>query len=143
VTKKTAVPAVEGWFTVDPPALTGNRCSSCGTVFFPKASYLCRNPDCDGRAFDDVSLSTRGVVWSYTDARYQPPPPYVARREPYEPFALAAVELADEGMVVLGQLAEGVTVGDVSVGTPVELVVEPLYDDDEHTYLIWKWRPAP
>jgi uncharacterized protein len=142
MSERTVVPAVEGWFSVEPPALIGNRCTACGTVFFPKASYLCRNPDCDGRSFEDTSLSTRGTVWSFTDARYQPPPPYVPRREPFEPFALAAVALDAEGMVVLGQLAEGVGVDDVTVGTEVELVVEPLYEDDETTYVVWKWRPV-
>jgi hypothetical protein len=142
MSQRTVVPAVEGWFTIDPPSLVGNRCTTCGTVFFPRTSYLCRNPDCDGRSFEDVSLSTRGTVWSFTDARYQPPPPYVPRREPFEPFALAAVELAAEGMVVLGQLADGVGVDDVDVGTEVELVIEPLFEDDESTYVVWKWRPV-
>jgi uncharacterized OB-fold protein len=60
------------------------------------------------------------------------------------PFALAAVELEAEGIVVLGQLADGYGVDDVSVGAPVELVVEPLYDDTEAntTYLTWRWKPA-
>ena len=58
------------------------------------------------------------------------------------PFALAAVELADEQLVVLGQLAEGVTVDDVEVGTEVELVVEPLYELDGAQHLIYRWRPV-
>ena len=70
-------------------------------------------------------------MWSYTDARYQPPPPYIPRVEPYEPFALAAVELEAEGLVVLGQVADGYGVDDLTVGAPVELVVEPLYTDDD------------
>ena len=48
----------------------------------------------------------RGRVWSYTDARYQPPPPYVAA-DPYVPFCLAAVELAAEKLVVMGQVVPG------------------------------------
>ena len=55
-------------------------------------------------------------MWSYTDARYQPPPPYVPGAEPYEPFALAAVELEAEGLVVLGQVAAGYGVVDLTVG---------------------------
>ena len=32
----TATPAIEGWFTTGAdPALTGTRCTSCATVFFP------------------------------------------------------------------------------------------------------------
>lgn len=142
---KTRVPAVgaDGWFTEDGdgPALLGTRCTTCGTVFFPKQSFYCRNPECDSSEFDDVRLSQRGVVWSYTDAQYQPPPPFVPTAETHEPFAIAAVELAAEGMVVVGQVATGFGVADLKVGTEVELVVETLFEDDEHTYTIWKWRP--
>jgi hypothetical protein len=45
-------------------------------------------------------------------------------------------------MVVLGQLASGFGVDDLSVGQHVELVVEDLYSDDDHDYLVYKWRPA-
>jgi uncharacterized OB-fold protein len=142
-TSKTRVPAVEGWFTTDgdAPALLGSRCRSCGTYAFPRETFFCRNPGCDGTEFDEVSLSRRGKVWSYTDARYTPPPPYVAA-EPYVPFCIAAVELAEEKMVVMGQVEPGVTVDDLTVGTEVELVVDVLYEDDDHEYLVWKWRPV-
>lgn len=136
------VPAVDGWFQLDPPRLLGTRCTTCGTVFFPRAEGFCRNPTCRGREFDEVELSSTGTVWSYTDAQYQPPPPYISPHEPYQPFALAAVELADERLVVLGQVAEGVTVEDLEVGMPVELVVEPLYSLDGVEHLIWRWRPV-
>jgi uncharacterized OB-fold protein len=143
---KTRTPALgaEGWFTEDDgaPALVGNKCTSCGTVFFPAASFFCRNPDCAGREFEPSRLSTRGTVWSYTDAQYTPPPPYIATTDPYEPFAVAAVELATEGMIVMGQVASGYGVDDLSVGAPVELVVETLFEDDEHEYTVWKWKPA-
>ena len=68
-------------------------------------------------------------MWSYTDAQYQPPPPYIPPTDPFEPFALAAVELP-EGMVVLGQVADGYGVADLHVGAEVELVVETLSDDE-------------
>jgi uncharacterized protein len=135
-------PAIEGWFTIgDKPALLGNRCTSCGTVFFPKASFFCRNPDCEGEEFETTELSRQGRIWSFTDAQYQPPPPYIPPAGDYVPFALAAVELADEQMVVLGQIASGFGVADLSVGQPVELVIEDLYSDDDHDYVVYKWRP--
>ena len=31
---------------------------------------------------------------------------------------------------------------DLSVGTEVELVLDVLHEDDEHEYLVWKWRPV-
>ena len=30
----------------------------------------------------------------------------------------------------------------LAVGTEVELVVDVLYEDDDHEYLVWKWRPV-
>jgi uncharacterized OB-fold protein len=139
----STAPAIDGWFTAgDEPALLGTRCQACGTVFFPREEAFCRNPGCAGDAFEEVPLSRRGRVWSYTDARYQPPLPYVPRTEPYEPFALAAVELEAEGLVVLGQVADGYGVGDLAVGAEVELVVEPLYtDDDGVERTTWRWKP--
>jgi len=110
-------------------------------VSFPKETYFCRNPLCEGREFADVELSRTGTVWSYTDACYQPPDPYRAA-DPYVPFAIAAVELAAEKMVVMGQVVSGVGVVDLKVGTEVELVLDTLYEDDEHEYLVWKWRPV-
>ena len=139
---RAIVPAIEGWFRVEPePALIGNRCTTCGTVFFPRASFACRNPDCTGTEFEDATLSRQGTIWSYTDAQYQPPPPYVPRDVEHIPFAIAAVQLEAEQMVVLGQVADGYGVADLAIGTPVELVVDELYGDEETSYLVWKWRP--
>jgi uncharacterized OB-fold protein len=138
----TATPAVDGWFTTGPePALVGSSCTACGTVFFPRAAGFCRNPGCSGEEFADVELSRRGTIWSYTDAQYQPPPPYIPTSDPFEPFAIAAVELA-EGLVVLGQVAEGYGVDDLRVGAEVELVVETLYADESGDRTIWRWKPV-
>ncbi len=134
----SAVPAVEGWFTTGAdPALLGSRCAACGTVFFPRTAGFCRNPACPGEEFEEVELSRRGTVWSYTDAQYQPPAPYPAP-DPFVPFALAAVELP-EGLVVLGQVAAGYGVADLHVGAEVELVVEPEHASDQ---LIYRWKPV-
>ena len=141
----TQTPAVQGWFTTgSDPALLGSRCDSCQSTFFPPLAAegsFCRNPACSGESFEDVALSRRGRVWSYTDAQYQPPAPYIPRTEPYVPFALAAVELP-EGLVVLGQVADGYGVGDLTVGTEVELVVETLYTDDSGERTTWRWKPV-
>ena len=138
----TSTPAIEGWFTdSSEPTLLGSRCDGCSTVFFPPIEGFCRNPGCAGESFTETPLSRRGRVWSYTDAQYQPPPPYIPPTDPFEPFALAAVEL-EEGMVVLGQVAAGHDVGDLSVGAEVELVVETLYADDTGERSIWRWKPV-
>ena len=43
----------------------------------------------------------------------------------------------------MGQLAHGFGVDDLTVGSQVELVVETLFEDDEHEYTMWKWKPVP
>lgn len=142
---KTRVAALgaEGWFTLDDePTLIGSRCNSCGTYVFPRRSGFCANPTCRGSEFTDVPLSRRGKVWSYTDAQYQPPPPFVVPEGGFQPFAIAAVELADEGLVILGQLTPGATVHDIKVGDEVELTVGTLFSDDDNDYQVWRWAPV-
>ena len=80
-------------------------------------------------------------MWSYTENHYAPPPPYVAA-DPFEPYALAAVELADEGIVVLGQVAKGVRASELQVGMEMQLELDTLHRDDEHEYLVYVWAPA-
>ncbi len=140
---KTKVSALDGWFDANPerPRLIGSRCGSCRSYFFPKETFACRNPSCGSAELADVALSATGTLWSYTDNHYQPPAPYVSP-EPFVPYAIAAVELADEKMVVLGQVAHGVATADLKVGMRMELVAETLYSDDAKEYLVWKWTPA-
>lgn len=133
---KTSV--LDGWFTLDEarPHLLGARCTACGTYYFPKQIKFCRHPDCAGEQFEEVELSRTGMLWSYTNAAYKPPEPYIAN-EPFQPFGIAAVELEHERMIVLGQLASGVPLETLKVGMKVELVLETL-DDGK---LTWKWKP--
>lgn len=145
MTTKTQAPALgsEGWFTADPePALLGQKCTTCGTYVFPKANHGCPNPACTGTEFDEVPLSRTGTVWSYTDACYQPPAPYVTPTDEHEPFCIAAVELAAEGLVIMGQVVAGVTVADLKVGQRMELVIDVLFSDDDTDHLVWKWKPV-
>ena len=135
------LPAIEGWFTMDAeqPHLLGSKCTSCGTYSFPAASHFCGNPACAGTEFETVELSRTGTVWSFTDNRYQPPEPYISP-DPFEPYVIAAVQLAEEGLVILGQLTQGSTTADVAVGDEVELVLETLFEDDEAEHIVWKWK---
>ncbi|HWJ62720.1 MAG TPA: OB-fold domain-containing protein [Acidimicrobiales bacterium] len=145
MTSRTRVPALgaEGWFTTDPePTLLGRRCTTCGTYVFPTADFGCPSPVCDGTDLVEVPLSRRGTVWSYTDARYQPPPPYVVPTAEHRPFCIAAVHLEAEGLVVMGAVVADVGVDQLSIGTEVELVVDVLFSDDETDHLIWKWKPV-
>lgn len=142
MTEKTIKSAREDWFTLDQenPRLLGSQCAVCNTYYFPKHEQYCRNPGCESELFEEVELSARGRIWSYTNAGYPPPPPFVAD-DPYEVFAVAAVELEKEKLVVMGQLVKGITVDDVKIGDEVELALETLFEDEEHQYIVWKWKP--
>jgi uncharacterized OB-fold protein len=140
---KTQRPFLEGWFSQGEAGaeLIGTRCTSCGTYYFPRQSRFCRNPACEGEQFEELPLSRHGRLWSYTNACYQPPEPFIAS-DPFEPFAIAAVELERERMIVLGPVVQGVDVDVLQVGMPMELVIERLCDTGNEHLLSWKWKPV-
>lgn len=144
MSNKKRIAAKEGWYSIDPanPHLLGSKCKSCGTYSFPAETVFCKNPACDSSEFAVVPLSTRGRIWSYTNACYQPPAPYIAKHDPYQPFALAAVELEKEKLIVLGQMVEGVQVSDLKIGQPVDLVLDILTSDATTEQIVWRWQPA-
>ncbi|HME49695.1 Zn-ribbon domain-containing OB-fold protein [Mycobacterium sp.] len=138
-------PAIEGWWDFDDsglPYLTGSRCGLCGTYVFPPRATDCPNPACGGATLEAAALSRRGTVWSYTENHYAPPPPYPAP-DPFEPFAVAAVALAHEGLIVLGKVVAGTRAADLAVGMEMELAIEPLYrDDDGAQRTVYAWSIA-
>ena len=146
VTAGASQPAIDGWFTVggpgtDGPRLIGSRCGLCGTYAFPPRDGACPNPACISDSLESVELSHTGTLWSFAENHYAPPAPYVAA-EPFEPYALAAVELETEGMVILGQAARGVRAADLRVGMPMRLGIDVLFTgDDGVDRLIWVWEP--
>jgi len=141
---KRDVPAIEGWFTTGPePQLLGTRCTACGSYFFPKERTSCKNPHCQATTLEEVALSRRGTLWSYTSAGYPPPPPFIPAREPFEPFAIAVVELEKERLCILGMVPAPIRCADLRVGMTMELVLDALHEDAEQRYLTWKWRPVP
>jgi uncharacterized OB-fold protein len=141
MSEKPLAPAIEGWHTMAAkPHLIGTQCAACGTYFFPKQTLYCKNPGCDSTDFNEVELSRTGQVWSYTNACYQPPEPFVAP-EPFEPYTIAGVQLEKEQMVVLGQVIKGVSVDDLKVGMTMELVLDALHETEDDIKVTWKWQP--
>ena len=141
-------PAIAGWFAgpasedTGKPHLIGGKCPECGTYVFPPRENNCPNPACDSDTLEPVPLSTRGTLWSYTENRYPPPAPYPAP-DPFEPFAIAAVQLAAEGLIVLGKVVEGTLAADLKVGIEMELTTMPLFTDaDGVERIVYAWRRA-
>jgi len=139
---KTRVPAVDGWFTMNEaaPALAGARGTQSGSFYWPTGIAVSGNPHAPGEEREPVELSRTGTLWSWTTNHYAPPEPYVAP-DPFVPYTVCAVELAREQMVVLGPLATAADPAALQVGMQMELVLGPLYEDDEHEYVVWQWAP--
>jgi uncharacterized OB-fold protein len=142
-------PAIDGWFATNTTVegagdtyLIGSKCPQCGTYVFPPRANNCPNPTCEGNELQEVPLSRRGTLWSYTENRYAPPPPYPAP-DPFKPFAVAAVELTDEGLIVLGKVIEGTLAADLKVGIEMELTTTPLFTDDNGIErIVYAWKVA-
>jgi uncharacterized OB-fold protein len=139
------LPAIDGWFATDDAGLLhliAGKCTECGTYVFPPRANNCPNPACTGDDLEQVPLSRRGKVWSYTENRYPPPAPYPAS-DPFEPFAIVAVELAEEGLIILGKVVDGTLAADLKVGMEMELTTMPLYtDEDGFVRSVYAWRIA-
>jgi len=140
---KTRVPAADGWFTMDEaqPQMMGARGAESGSYFWPTGIATSGNPAEPGEAREPALLSRRGRLWSWTTNHYAPPEPYVAP-DPFVPYTVCAVELEEEQMVVLGQLATAADAEQLEVGMTMELVLGPLYEDDDHEYVVWQWAPS-
>lgn len=140
--QKRQIPALDGFFTwpSDEPALVGSRCKSCGQYFFPKFVVM-HDPGCEDRQqVEEVLLSRKGKLWSYTIIHYQPPPPFRCM-EPFKPYGLGVVELP-EGIRVMGQIT-GCELEKLEAGMDVELVVDKQYEDQQgNDYMTWKFRPV-
>ena len=132
--------ATEAWFASEPdPHLIGSRCTSCATYAFPPATVFCPNPRCDSTALEQVPLSRRGRIWSFAVNHYAAPPPALSP-DPFEPYAVAAVELDEERMVVLGRVADGAELDGLRVGQQMEIAVEPVIPGADEQ--VWKWKPV-
>jgi uncharacterized OB-fold protein len=141
MTTKTRVPAKDGWFTMDAdaPTLLGRRGVETGSYFFPPTLAFSRNPAAPAEELEEVALSRKGRVWSWTTNHYQPPEPYMPP-DPFVPYTVVAVELVEEQMVVLGPLDPASDANALAVGQEVELALTTLYEDDDHEYVVWSWR---
>ncbi len=139
---------VVNWFKDDPqdPRLIGKQCKNCGTYYFPAVKF-CRNPKCMSDELVDVELSNKGKLWSHSTNFYQPPEPFVA--EPFldsegnfKGYTVCIVTLEKEQMSIAGQLASGYTHEQIKTGMDMELVIEPLWTDEEGEHTEWKWKPV-
>ncbi|HPL63419.1 MAG TPA: OB-fold domain-containing protein [Syntrophales bacterium] len=140
VDENKQIPAAKGVFTwpSDNPQLIGGKCRECGAIFFPR--YLpFHKPNCQGQT-EEVLLSRRGKLESFTIQHYASPPPFI-KPEPFVPYAVGLISL-QEGISVAGMLT-GMKTDDIQIGMELELIIEKMAEDqDGNEYLTWKFRPV-
>jgi uncharacterized OB-fold protein len=126
------VPVREGIFVEDADGgrLLGNKCKSCGQLFFPKARFCftCFNKD-----MEEVVLSRRGRLYSYTIAHmpsthFQPP------------YAIGFVDMP-EGVRVFAPL-KMIEDKPFKVGIDMEVVIEKLWQEDDKQVIGYKFKPV-
>ncbi len=123
--EKKQIPCRDGlWSTPsspdEKPQLIGSKCTKCGEVVFP-SNPVCVN--CQNQQMDNIKLSRRGKVWSFTTIMLPPPQWY---KGPV-PFDLGHVEL-EEGVRVWTRLL-GAQAGTFKIGQEVELDIDVMQVD--------------
>ena len=116
------IPIEEGFFRIpdtpgEPPRLLGSRCRTCGEVFFPRR-IVCAQ--CLAEGCEDVELSTRGTLWTWT---YCHVPLFGRKEADVEGYGVGQVDLP-EGPRVQAILVGGPS--DFSIGMELELELETL-----------------
>jgi len=84
---------------LDAVRLAGSKCTACSETSLGKRS-IC--PNCGRNTVQNLSLSDRGVLWSFTVVRHRPPGNYMGP-QPFMPFGLGLVDLPD-GLRVLSPI---------------------------------------
>jgi uncharacterized protein len=124
------IPVREGIFAEDAKGakLLGNKCRSCGQLFFPKA-HFCFN--CFGKSMENIVLSRRGKLYSYTighmpSTHFQPP------------YAVGFVDMP-EGVRVFAPL-KMMKGKPFKIGTDMEVVIEELWREDDIQVIGYKFK---
>lgn len=118
------------WAEGPPPRLIGGRKAN-GEIVFPL-------PDEPLQPLERVELSPTGTLWSWTSQEFQPKPPF-SGPEPFEPFLLGYIELANE-VIVEGRIV-GASIDRLKLGMPMRLVIV-AFDDHRSTYAFRPEQPA-
>jgi uncharacterized OB-fold protein len=115
--------------------LIGSECKDCSEISLGKRQ-TCSN--CGGKDLEEIPLSRKGKLWTYTIIRHKPPGDYRGP-DPFTPFGLGLVELP-EGIRVLSPIQ--CELKKISIGMELELEVYPLYtDENKNEVMAFRFRP--
>jgi uncharacterized OB-fold protein len=125
------VPFWEGTFEKDSRGgrLLGNRCNTCGKIYFPKAQFCF---DCFNKEMKEIPLSPLGKLYSYTIGR-------MASTHFLPPYAVGLIDLP-EGVRVFAPLKMKENTP-FKVGMDVEVVIEELWREEDKKVIGYKFKP--
>ena len=132
------VPIEAGFFRIpddpgEPPRLLGSACPECAEVFFP-SRMVCAQ--CLHVGTDDVELSTRGRLWTWTYCHV----PMFGKKDSAGGYGVGQVDLP-EGPRVQSILLGGPE--DFEIGMEVEIDLETLRENDGgDAVVIYRFRPV-
>ncbi len=139
-TDKKQIPIAEGLFAwpSSSPQLIGSRCQGCGEVAFPKQSGC---PNCAGDSTEEVLLSRRGKLWTWTIQHFPPPHPYAGDLDAFVPFGVGYIELP-EGIRVEARLSLS-DPEELEIGMEMELAIEKFAEREDGVELMtFVFQPA-
>ena len=123
------VPVREGLFDeAGGGRLLGNKCKSCGKIYFPKAKF-CFN--CFEKGMEEVGLSRRGKLYSYTIGR-------MASTHFEPPYAVGLIDLP-EGVRVFAPL-KMMENKPFKLGIDMEVIIEELWREEDKQVIGYKFR---
>lgn len=125
------VPVKEGVLFEGPDggALLGNKCNSCGQVFFPRARFCL---SCFHEETEEIVLGRKGKLYSYAIS-HMPSTHFEA------PYAAGYVDMP-EGVRVFAPL-KMVAERPFEVGMDMELVIERLWQEEDREVIGYRFRP--
>lgn len=116
--------------------LIGSTCKACGEVFFPKKQIdICSY--CQSEEISEIRLSREGKLLTFSNIEQKPAGGFY--KGPV-PFIYAMVEL-DTGVIVQTHITEA-PVESLKIGQRVELVIKPLYVEDDKEVVTFMFRPV-
>jgi uncharacterized OB-fold protein len=134
--KVPELPDLFDW-TQDGVRLQSAKCNTCGTYFFP-ASHHQHRPGCSREGVENVFLSKRGKLATYTVQYYMCPPPFKTEKD-ITPYGVGMVEFP-EGISVTGIITE-TDLKTLKIGLDMETTTYTLYKNEEGNDVVtWAFR---
>jgi uncharacterized OB-fold protein len=113
--------------------LEASKCKGCGAVWFPPR-LICA--ECGKRDFEDVKLSDKGKVQTFTVIRVAP-----TEFSDQAPYAVGVVDLAD-GVKIQCQIADCAP-GDLKTGMPVKIEFRKVKQEGEAGIICYGFKAVP